>query len=116
MLVPALAEVYMDVALVTSSDAHAFDHNASRGRIASLIIYLLTTSQSFRHSLHEFVRSCRAGGGHASPASQGYGSWGAEFVDSVLTDGIFVTKDALGRFADIGVCVCDVCVCVCVCV
>jgi hypothetical protein len=95
-LVPALAEVYMDVALVTPSDAHVFDHNASRGRICSLIIYLLTTSQPMRHSLHEFVADSHATSVRSSRASRE--SWGVEFLDSVLTDGMFVTKASIHLF------------------
>ena len=46
-----------------------------------------------RDSLHEFVAD-----GHVTSVRSRRGpeaSWGVEFLDCVLTDGMFVTKDAL---------------------
>jgi len=37
----------------------------------------------------------------ATSAGTGSAAWGVELLDTVLMDGVFVTKDALGRFADI---------------
>ena len=80
-------QIYIDVACVRPSDQPVFDYHAARARIAQGMVRLTEVRAAFGAGLMS-----RLDGG---------GPWAVAMVDTVLTDGMFVSKDALARFADI---------------
>eukprot|EP00960_Hanusia_phi_P005361 155798-Hanusia_phi.AAC.1 len=106
----ALAEVYVDVKGILSSESQVFDKNVARYKIGSLLLLLSRDEAEEGGANLFFKRRQKAAGGREEER----GATGAflldeweedeleeKFVDEVLSDAVFVLSDALSRLADI---------------
>ncbi len=91
-----------DLESVTPAEAHAFEKNGARGRIAVLLLHLLSADHdAFLESLAGLSPSAPPGKGRNDAKASGQGDVLVEFLHAIVGDGAFVLEDALGRLADI---------------